>query len=92
MRATSGTGAREKTADQPITVTVTDEAEAPGPPDAPGVSAAGPTSLTVSWSEPSNSGPPVTGYDLRYRVGDSGAFTAGDTNVSGPSRTIDRSR
>ena len=89
VRATSGTGAREKTADQTITVTVTDEAEAPGPPDAPGVSAAGPTSLTVSWSEPSNSGPPVTGYDLQYRVGDSGAFTAGDTNVSGTSRTID---
>ncbi len=89
VRATSGTGAREKTADQPITVTVTDEAEAPGPPDAPGVTAAGPTSLTVSWSEPSNSGPPVTGYDLQYRVGDSGAFTAGDTNVSGTSRTID---
>ena len=36
VRATSGTGAREKTADQTITVTVTDEAgEAPGAPATP---------------------------------------------------------
>ena len=38
VRATSGTGARKKTADQTITVTVTDvEGEAPGVPDAPTV-------------------------------------------------------
>ena len=48
-------------------------------PDAPGVTAAGPTSLTVSWSEPSNSGPPVTGYDLRLPGEvDSGALDGGD--------------
>ena len=68
MQATSGTGAREKMADQPITVMVTDEAEAPAAPATPSVSAAGPTSLTVSWSEPSNSGPPITDYDYRYQV------------------------
>ena len=68
VRATSGTQAREKTADQSITVMVTDEAEAPAAPSAPSVSAAGPTSLTVSWSEPSNSGPPITDYDYRYQV------------------------
>ena len=63
VQATSGTGAREKMAEQTITVTVTDEAEAPAAPATPSVSAAGPTSLTVSWSAPSNSGPPIT--DLR---------------------------
>ena len=51
VRATSGTGAREKTADQTITVTVTDEAgEAPGAPATPSVSTASATSLNVSWT------------------------------------------
>ena len=57
VRATSGTGARVKTADQPITVTVTDVAgEAPGVPDAPTVSSASVTSVTVTWAAPSNEG------------------------------------
>ena len=51
VRATSGTGGRVKTADQTITVTVTDVAgEAPGGPAAPRVVSAGVTSVTVSWS------------------------------------------
>ena len=32
-------------------------------------------SLDVSWNEPENMGPPITGYDVRYRQGSSGAFT-----------------
>ena len=69
MRATSGTGAREKTADQTITVTVTDEAgEAPGAPATPTVSSASVSSVTVAWAAPSNAGPPITDYDYRYRV------------------------
>ena len=69
VRATSGTGAREKTADQTITVTVTDEAgEAPGAPATPSVSTASVTSVTVAWAAPSNAGPPITDYDYRYRV------------------------
>ena len=69
VRATSGTGAREKTADQTITVTVTDEAgEAPGAPATPTVSSASVSSVTVAWAAPSNAGPPITDYDYRYRV------------------------
>ena len=69
MRATSGTGARVKTADQPITVTVTDEAgEAPGVPATPTVTSASVTSVTVTWAAPSNEGPAITDYDYRYRV------------------------
>ena len=50
VRATSGADAREKTADQTITVTVTDvDGEAPGVPATPTVSSAGATSVTVSW-------------------------------------------
>ena len=69
VRATSGTGARVKTADQPITVTVTDVAgEAPGVPATPTVTSASVTSVTVTWAAPSNPGPPITSYDLQYRV------------------------
>ena len=90
VRATSGTGARVKTADQPITVTVTNEAgEAPGVPEAPRVSSASVTSVTVTWAAPSNEGPAITSYDLQYRImGDSGDFTAGPQDVSGPSEPI----
>ena len=89
VRATSGTGARLKTADQTITVTVTDEAgEAPGAPATPSVSTASATSLNVSWTAPSNAGPPITSYDLQYRIGDSGDFTAGPQDVAGTSATI----
>ena len=69
VRASSGTGAREKTVDQPITVTVTNVGgEAPGAPATPSVSSASASSLNVSWTAPSNAGPPITDYDYRYRV------------------------
>ena len=90
VRATSGTGARVKTADQPITVTVTNVAgEAPGVPEAPTVSSASVTSVTVTWAAPSNEGPAITSYDLQYRImGTSGDFTVGPQDVSGPSEPI----
>ena len=69
VRATSGADARVKTADQTITVTVTDvEGEAPGAPAAPTVASAGVSSVAVSWTVPANAGPPVTDYDYQYRV------------------------
>ena len=69
VRATSGAGGRAKTADQTITVTVTDmDGEAPGVPAAPTVSSASVTSLNVSWTAPANAGPPITDYDYRYRA------------------------
>ena len=61
-----------------VTITVTDVNEAPGKPDAPTVAAAvtdGHNSLTVSWAAPENTGPAITGYDVRYREGTSGDWT-----------------
>ena len=79
VEATSGTGERVKTATQTITVTVTDVAgEAPGKPDAPDVSAASVTSLTVTWSAPANAGPAITDYDVQYREGTSGSWSDGN--------------
>ena len=68
VTATSGSGARELTATQSLTITVTDVNEPPGKPAAPIVTAAAatPTQLSVSWSAPTNTGPEINDYDVRY--------------------------
>ena len=61
-------GAATATAD--VTITVTDVNEPPARPDAPSVSPspdAPRTALDVTWTAPANTGPPLTGYDVRYR-------------------------
>ena len=69
-----------------VTITVLDLDEAPGAPAAPTVTAVSSTSLTASWSAPDNTGPPITDYNLRYRVANNGsAFT--DAAHSGDSAT-----
>ena len=52
-----------------VTITVTDVNEPPAAPAAPTVSAitGSTTSLTVSWTAPANTGPPIDDYDLQYR-------------------------
>ena len=69
VTATSGTGARELTATQPLTITVTNVNEPPAQPAAPTGTAATatPTSLNVRWTAPRNTGPAITAYNLRYR-------------------------
>ena len=89
VEATSGTGTREKTATQTITVTVTDVAgEAPGKPDAPTVSPASATSLTVSWSSPANAGPAIDDYDVQYREGTSGSWSDGNHTGTATTATL----
>ena len=91
VRATSGTGARVKTMDQTITVTVMDVDEPPAAPGAPTVSATSgsTTSLDVSWTAPANTGKPaITSYDLRYRVGDRGSWTDGPQDETGTTAAI----
>ena len=78
VQATSGKDARVMTADQTITVTVMDDdTEAPGAPDAPSVSPASATSLTVTWLAPDNAGPEITDYDMQYRAGTSAPWSDG---------------
>ena len=51
-----------------VRITVTDvNGEAPDPPEVPTVTPVSSTSLSVSWDEPGNAGPPITDYDYRYR-------------------------
>ena len=91
VRATSGAGVRVKTADQTITVTVTDVGgEAPGVPAAPFVSSASLTSVTAAWTAPANAGPAIGDYDYRYRVtSPQGSWTeVTTTTITGLSATI----
>ena len=74
-----------------VTITVTDVAEPPAAPAAPAVTAtsASTTSVDVAWTAPANPGKPaISGYDLRYRVGNSGSWTDGPQNRTGASASI----
>ena len=73
-----------------VTITITDVEEPPGRPAAPSVTAVdgSPTSLLVNWTAPSNTGPLIDNYDLRYREGTTGSWTNGPQNQPGTSATI----
>ena len=86
VEVTSGAGARELTAEQTFTIRVTDEREPPEVPEAPAISGETADSLEVSWSEPDNTGPPITGYDVQYREEGRGRFT--DAQHEGPGLTL----
>ena len=59
-----------------MTINVTDVPEAPSTPARPTVRAtpSDSRSLDVSWTAPDNTGPAITGYNIRYREGNSGGF------------------
>ena len=92
VQATSGTGARVKTAVQTITVTVMDEDEQSDTPAKPTVTAVegSATSLTATWTKPGlNGGPDITSYDVDYREGMSGTWTFGVRTTGEVTATID---
>ena len=84
----SGTGGRELTAEQTFIVRVTDETERPEMPDAPVISGETVDSLTVDWSEPDNTGPDITDYDVQYREKERGGFTGVVHDGPGLSTTL----
>ena len=71
----SGAGARELEAEQTFTISVTDEREPPDVPEAPTFSGETAESLQVNWSEPDNTGPDITDYDVQYREKGTGRFS-----------------
>ena len=87
VKADDGNGGTDTIA---VTITVTDVDEPPGRPAAPSVSATAgsTTSLDVTWTAPTNTGPAIASYDLQYRAGSSGNFTNGPQNVTGTSAAI----
>ena len=82
----SGAGARELEAEQTFTIRVTDEREPPEVPEAPVISGETAESLQVSWSEPDNTGPAITDYDVQYREKGTVRFTG--ALHEGPGRTL----
>ena len=75
ITALSGTGARALSVSKTLLVTVTDVGP-PGKPAVPQVTAMTPTSVSISWSAPPNTVLAISGYDVQYRQGSSGAFTS----------------
>ena len=78
VTATGGTGDRALTASDTITVTVTDVDEPPGKPSAPTIAAATFNSLKIGWTAPTNTGPSITAYDVRYILSSASAADKAD--------------
>ena len=60
----------------------------PPAPDPPTVYDDGLYALTVSWAEPDNADPAITGYDLEYRRRDSTDWLPGPQNHTGTDAVI----
>ena len=69
-----------------VTIYVADVDEPPQTPARPRVEPASSTSLTVTWTEPVNTGPGVDGYDVQYRK--SGSFLPWPHSGDGATATI----
>ena len=72
-----------------VAISLTDVDEPPERPAAPVVSTESDTSLSVSWTmRVYTDRPRIDNYDLQYRTGTSGSWTAGPQNVTGTSTRI----
>ena len=73
-----------------VTVAVGDVDEPPAAPEAPSVTAASTTSLSVSWTAPSDTGAvaAVTDYDLRYRTSGAGNWNDASHDGTGTGVTV----
>ena len=73
-----------------VRISVTDVPEAPATPARPTVRATpkSSASLDVTWSEPENMGPPIIGYDVRYRKGGDDGFEIDSPTGTGTTHTI----
>ena len=72
-----------------VTVDLVDLDEPPLAVPTPDVTADGSTSLIVTWAAPANAGrPPISSYDVQYRVGTAAAWINGPQNEPGTSATI----
>ena len=85
IEVSDGRGGR---ASQPVTIVVTDVVEPPLAPDAPAVTAATLSSLTVTWTAPENAGrPALAAYEVQYRAAGEERFT--DAGFDGLGTTVD---
>ena len=85
VRVEDGKGGRATTT---ATIVVENEDEPPGRPSAPAVTASTLNSLSLRWTEPGNTGPAISGYDVQHREGASGPFTPWAHDSTGTATTI----
>ena len=82
VTVSDGVGGSDAT---PVNIMVGDRHEpvlAPARPTVRGAEKSS-TSLDVSWRAPANTGPPITGYEVRYREGSSGEFSNDNCGSTG---------
>ena len=89
VEVSSGAGARELEAEQTFTLRVTDEREPPAIPEALTFSGETAESMTLNWSEPDNTGPAISDYDVQYREKGTGRFIDGQHAGPGLSLMLD---
>ena len=65
VTATDGHGL---TATKQVTITLSDVLEDPGTPNAPTATGQTLTTISITWEEPENTGPPITDYDVQYKA------------------------
>ena len=70
-----------------VEITLTDENETSGRPDAPTVTASTLNSLSLRWTAPTNPGSPISDYDVQYRA-TGGSFTDWPHTGTGTTTTI----
>ena len=69
-----------------VDIAIQDIDEPPGQPAPPRVTVIAPTSLSLTWTEPVNTGPEITDYDVQYRQVASDEFI--DAEYDGTERSM----
>ena len=82
VTATSGTGDRELTVMQTITVTVNDVVAGLGAPTELNAAADGRTAIDLSWTAPVSDGTAITGYRIEVSTGDDPTWTDAVANTN----------
>ena len=85
----TATDSNSATATHDVTISVTDVDEPPDAPAAPSVSGASSTSVTVSWTAPTNTGKPaINDYDVQFKLSSATSWTSHTHTGTGTSTTI----
>ena len=85
----TATDSQNANATHNVAITIADQNEPPAAPDAPSVSGASTTSISVSWTAPTNTGKPdINDYDVQFKESSVSSWTAHAFTGTGTSTTI----
>ena len=77
-----------RSAEHPVVITLLDVEEPPGKPEPPDVTGTTVSSISITWQEPGNTGPDITGYGVQYRQEGETEYTGADHSGTTPTATI----